>query len=163
MKKVLAVLLAGVMFLGIGSVVMAASDTSQVQVKVNSIDVLDVTDGGMITLSQVSGNNITGPDDSTAILSYTHNSASTQKITAEVKSGDMPSGTQDITLTATVANGTGKVTLVSGGSTSGVKDVITGIAAGTISKSVTYGASCTASGTVASTYTFVVTFTSTAG
>ncbi len=166
MKKFLAVLLAGVIVLGVGSVVMAASsDTSQIQVTVASVDALDVTDGGTITLdtATLGSNTITGTDSTTARLNYTHNSASTRKITAEVLTGGMPVGTQNITLTTTVAGGPGPVTLVAGGITQGSKDVRTGIAAGAITNAVvTYGASCTTA-TVANTYTFTVTFTSTAG
>lgn len=162
MKKVLAVVLAGVVFVGMGSVVMAATDTSQVQVAVTAIDSLVVTDGGTINLNVVNGNNITGPDDQTATLSYTHNANNNKQITAEVLAGGMPAGTQDITLTAAVAGGAGTVTLVNGGNRNATPQVVrTGIAAGTISNAVvTYGAACTASGTRAATYSFTVTFTS---
>jgi hypothetical protein len=162
MKKVLAVLLAGFMFLGIGSVVMAATDTSNVQVTVAEVDALVVTDGGTISLTTIVGNDLSGPDDTTATLSYTTNSANPRQITAVVEAPGMPAGTQDITLTAAVAGGAGTVTLVNAGTRNATPQVVrTGITAGAISNAVvTYGAHCTASGTVANTYTFVVTYTS---
>ncbi len=161
MKKGLAVLLAVVMFLGLGSVVMAATDTSNVQVTVAEVDALVVTDGGIISLTTIVGNNMSGTDDTTARLSYTTNSADAREITAEVLAGGVPAGTQDITLTAAVAGGAGTVTLVAGGTPNTVQVVRTGITAGAISNAVvTYGAHCTASGTIADTYTFVVTYTS---
>jgi hypothetical protein len=162
MKKFLAVLLAGVMFLGIGSVVMAAQDTSNVQVTVAAVDALVVTDGGTISLTTIVGNNMSGIDDTTATLSYTHNSAINKQITAQVLAPGMPAGTQDITLTAAVAGGAGTVTLVNACTRNATPQVVrTGIPAGAISNAVvTYGAHCTASGTIANTYTFVVTYTS---
>ena len=79
-------------------------------------------------------------------------------------SANDPSG-QDITLTVSVAGGTGTMTLVNAGAAQPAQSVWTGIAAGAYSnKAITYGASCTASGTPVSTntnFTFVVTFTST--
>ena len=160
MKKVLAVLLAGVMFLGIGSVAMADEATSEVRVFVDAVDALDVTAGGTINLTTVTGNVLSGAADATATLSYTHNSATNKQITAVVKALDMPAGTQDITLTAQVAGGS-LVTLVAGGSPNAAQVVRTGILAGAISNAlVTYGAQCTASGTRPDTYLFTVTFTS---
>ncbi len=161
MKKVLACLLAGVLFLGIGSTVMAADDTSQIQVTVAEVDALDVTDGGTINLNVINGNDITGTNDTTALLNYTHNSATNKQITAEVLVGGMPAGTYDITLTTAVAGGAGTVTLVNNGTRGSAQVVRTGIAAGAITDAtVTYGAQCTASGTIAGSYTFTVTFTS---
>ena len=162
MKKGLAVLLAGVMFLGIGSVVMAASDTSNVQVIVAAVDALVVTEGGTISLTTITGNDLSGPDDTTATLSYTHNLATPRQITAQVLAGGMPAGTQDITLTAAVAGGAGTVTLVNAGTRNATPQVVrTNITRGVINNAVvTYGAHCTASGTVANTYLFTVTFTS---
>ena len=162
MKKVLAVLLAGVMFLGIGSVAMADEATSEVRVFVDAVDALDVTAGGTINLTTVTGNVLSGAADATATLSYTHNSATNKQITAVVKALDMPAGTQDITLTAAIAGGEPTVTLVNAGARNATPQVVrTGITAGAISNAVvTYGAHCTASGTVANTYLFTVTFTS---
>jgi hypothetical protein len=162
MKKGLAVLLAGFMFLGIGSVVMAATSESQVQVTVAAVDALVVTNGGTISLTTIVGNNMSGADDTTATLSYTHNSATNKQITAQVLAPGMPAGTQDITLTTAVAGGAGTVTLVNAGTRNATPQVVrTGIPAGAISNAVvTYGAHCTASGTIANTYTFVVTYTS---
>lgn len=162
MKKGLAVLLAVFMLLGLGGVVMAATDTSNVQVTVAEVDALVVTEGGTISLTTIVGNDLSGTDDTTARLSYTTNSATAREITAEVLAGGMPAGTQDITLTAAVAGGEPTVTLVNAGTRNATPQVVrTGITAGAISNAVvTYGAHCTASGTVANTYTFVVTYTS---
>jgi hypothetical protein len=157
-----AILLSGVILLGISSIVMAATNNSNVQISITAVDELDVTDGGTINLTTVTGNSLTGTDDTTARLSYKHNSAINKQITAQVLAGGMPSGTQDITLTAVVTGGESAVTLVNAGSRNLTAQVVeTGIAAGTITNAVvTYGAYCTASGTRASTYTFVVTYTS---
>jgi hypothetical protein len=162
MKKVLVMLMAGIMFLGIGDIVMAATDDSNVQVTIAAVDELDVTDGGVISLATINGNNLTGIDDTAARLSYKHNSTTNKQITAQVLAGGMPAGSQDITLTAAVAGGESAVTLVIAGSRNLTAQVVeTGIAAGAISNAVvTYGAHCTASGTRAGTYTFVVTYTS---
>ena len=162
MKKVLVVLLAGVMVLGFGSVLMAATATSHVTVTIAALDVLTVTDGGTINLNTVAGNNLTGTPDATARLSYTHNSSNHRQITAQVLTGGMPAGTQDITLTVAVAGGTGTQTLVTAGTAAtSPQQVMNNIPAGVISNAVvTYGASCTASGTVAASYTFTVTYTS---
>lgn len=161
MKKVLVIFLVGFTVLGACTVAMAASDTSNIQVTVAGIDALNVTDGGTITLDQISGNNLTGTDDTTARLSYTHNFANNRQITAEVLAGGVPAGTQDITLTAAVTGGAGEVTLVTGGTPNAAQQVWANIAAGAISNAVvTYGASATASGTRAGNYTFTVTYTS---
>jgi len=151
------------MTFAIGGIAKAATDTSTVQVTVAAIDALVVTDGGTITLDEVAGNNITGDPDTTARLSYTHNFATNRMITAEVLAGGMPAGTQDITLTVAVAGGAGTVTLVSGGTRYGSPQAVwNNIPRGAISDAtVTYGASATASGTEAGSYTFTVTFTST--
>lgn len=163
MRKILGVVFAGVMVVGFGSTLMAATDTSTVQVTVAAIDALVVTDGGTITLDDVSGNTITGDPDTTARLSYTHNLGTNRMITAEVLEGGMPTGTQDITLTVSVAGGAGTVTLVSDGVRHGSpQSVWNNIPRGAISNAVvTYGASATASGTEAGSYMFTVTFTST--
>jgi hypothetical protein len=105
MRRFLVVLLAGVMILGMSSALLAAEDESTIQVTVASIDALVVTDGGTITLDDVSGNDITGDPDTTATLSYTHNSGNNRMILAEVEADGMPIGTQDITLTVQVAGG----------------------------------------------------------
>jgi hypothetical protein len=159
MKKFLVVLVLGVMVFGFGSALLAATDTSNIQVTVAAIDVLDVTDGGTITLNTVNGANLTGTSDTTARLSYTHNTG-TKHITAEVLPAGLPSG-QTITLTAAVAGGDGTKTLVTAGAASGAQTVMSGIAVGAISNAVvTYGAQCTIAGTPANTYTFTVTYTS---
>ena len=146
----------------LGSAAMAAEDTSDVTVTVSSIDLLTVTDGGTITLTGTAGSDaLTGTDDTTALLNYTHNAAGNKDITAEVKTGDVPAGTQDITLTVGVADGAGTVTLVSAGVEQGALDVYTGISAGELTnKTVTFGASATASGSRAGDYVWTVTFTS---
>jgi hypothetical protein len=115
MRKILGIFLAGVMIVGAGGTALAATDTSTVNVTVAAIDVLQVTDGGTISLNQVSGNDITGDPDNTATLSYTHNFSTNRMITAQVLEGGMPAGTQDISLTVAVTGGAGEVTIVSGG------------------------------------------------
>ncbi len=163
MRRFLVVLLAGVMVLGMSSALLAAEDESTIQVTVASIDALVVTDGGTITLDEVSGNNITGDPDTTATLSYTHNSGNNRMILAEVEADGMPIGTQDITLTVQVAGGEATpVNLVVDGSRNvGQQAVWNNIPRGAIQNAqVTYTASATASGTNAGSYTFTVTFTS---
>ena len=164
MKKVLVVLLAGVMVLGFGSMLMAATATSNIQVTVSAIDALTVTDGGTITLNTIAGSNLTGTPDATARLSYTHNSSTNKQITAQVLTGGMPAGTQDITLTVAVTDAlaTGTKTLVTAGTANGTaQQVMNNIPKGAISSDVvTYGAQCTVAGTNAGSYTFTVTYTS---
>jgi hypothetical protein len=163
MRKILGIFLAGVMIVGAGGTALAATDTSTVNVTVAAIDVLQVTDGGTISLNQVSGNDITGDPDNTATLSYTHNFSTNRMITAQVLEGGMPAGTQDISLTVAVTGGAGEVTLVSGGTRNmNPLAVWNNIPRGAISNAaVTYAAAATASGTEAGSYTFTVTFTST--
>lgn len=159
MKKGFVLLLAGVMFLGIGTTVMAASDTSDIEVSVAAIDALTVTDGGTITLDDVTGGVITGDPDTTADLSYTHNLANNRMITAEATT--VPGG-QTITLTVSVAGGAGERTLVNAGTGQSAQQVWNNIPRGAITDAeVTYSASATAAGTPAGSYTFTVTFTST--
>ncbi|MGO9146654.1 MAG: hypothetical protein ACLQDF_09820 [Desulfomonilia bacterium] len=161
MKKVLVVLLVGVMVLGFGSVLMAATATSNVIVSVVAIDALTVTNGGTINLNNVVGNNITGTPDATAQLSYTTNTSSGKReITAQATT--VPGGT-DITLTTAVTNAhaTGTQTIVTAGTANTAQPVLSSIPNGAITGAVvTYGASCTATGTPAGSYTFTVTFTS---
>jgi len=146
----------------VGSAAMAADDTSDVIVSVGTIDLLTLTDGGTITLTGTAGSDaLAGDDDATAVLNYTHNSATSKKISAEVIEANVPAGTQDITLTVSVADGAGEVTLATDGIQGAGGVVYTGIAAGILTnKTVTYGASATASGTRADDYTWTVTFTS---
>jgi hypothetical protein len=161
MKKVLVVLFAGLMVLGVSNVLMAATDTSAVTVRINAIDSLVVGDGGTIILDQINGNNLTSLTNGTATLSYTHNNTNPGQITAEVLPGNIPAGIQDITLTAAVTGGAGAQTLVAAGSANGAHIVRSGIAAGALNTNVTYVASATVSGTRSGDYLFTVTFTST--
>lgn len=147
-----------VLALGLTVMAMAATDTSDVTVTINVVDALTVTDAAAaIVLDEPTWSG----SDNSATLDYTHNSATNKKITAQVLSGDMPAGTQDITLTVEVQDGAGQQTIVSGGTEQTAQTVYTGIAAGTLSsKTVTYTASATAAGSRAGSYLFTVTFTS---
>lgn len=160
-KQFFVVFLAGVLLFGISNQLMAAEDDSTVQVSVTAIDSLNVTDGGTINLDQVAGNVLTGANDTTARLSYTHNSANNREIIAEV-TNIAGGATQDVTLTVAVAGGAGTVTVLNAGAIVGTPPVVwQNIPAGAISNAeVIYGATATASGTLAGDYTFTVTFTS---
>lgn len=160
-SKLFGVFLAGVLCLGIGSTLMAADDTSTVTVSVVAIDALNVTDGGTIILDQVNGDYLTGANDTTARLSYTHNSATNREIVASV-TNIAGGATQDITLDVGVAGGAGLVNILNAGTRVATPPVVwSNIAAGAISDAVvTYDASATASGTLAGDYTITVTFTS---
>ncbi|MCX5787092.1 MAG: hypothetical protein NTX64_01090 [Elusimicrobia bacterium] len=141
----------------------ATSGTANISLTLSAINELSVTNGAGISLSGTAGSNsLTGASDTAAALNLSHNSATALKVTAQVASP--PSG-NDITLTVAVAGGVGTMTLVNGGAAQPAQSVWTGISAGAYSnKAVTYGASCTASGTPVSAntnFTFVVTFTST--
>lgn len=158
-KRLTSIAIATVFSLWMTGVAWAASDTSAVSVTVSSIDSLSVSAGGTITLTGTAGSNsLTGTDDTTAALDFTHNNATAQKITAEATTNP---ASHTITLTVSVADGAGSKTLVTSGTAAAAQDVYTAISAGTLtSKTVTYGASATASGTTASTYNFVITYTS---
>jgi hypothetical protein len=128
----------------------AASDTSDVTVKVKSVDKLTVSDGGTIALDGSAGSNdLTGAADSTAQLNYTHNKNGNKKITAQATTS--PAATSnDISLTVSVADGAGSKTLYNDAGAQAAQDVVTSIGAGALNnKAVTYGASATASGTKA--------------
>lgn len=144
-----------VLVLGLTVMAMAASDTSDVTVIITLVDVLTLIDGGTITLDDAGGWSGT---DSTAVLNYTHNSATSKQITAVTTD---PGGTHDITLTVAVQDGTGPEGIVVSGTVQAAQVVYTGIAAGTLTdKAVTYTASATAAGSRAGNYVFTVTFTS---
>ncbi|MDE2039907.1 MAG: hypothetical protein KGO96_09295 [Elusimicrobia bacterium] len=141
----------------------ATSGGAPISVTIQSIDVLSVTDSGPLNLQASAGSNVlSGPADSSARLNLSHNSATALRITAEVLPADDPPS-QDITLTVSVAGGSGQKTLVLSGGAQGPQEVYSSIPAGVLTdKAVTYTASCTASGTkvsAATSFDFVVTFT----
>lgn len=143
----------------------ATSDTGDIAITIQSIDSFDVSSGGTIVLSGTAGSNaMTGPDDTTAQLNYSHNSPTPKKITAEVQPGDNPAG-HNITLKVKVTGGAGRKTLVLRGTAQGPVDVVTDKNAGKLSnKTVAYRATCTASGTQVGAdtdFVFTVTFTTT--
>ncbi|MDD5712576.1 MAG: hypothetical protein PHY31_07460 [Smithellaceae bacterium] len=147
-------------WLGAGTA-MAASDTSAVTVTVDVIDLLSVSDAtGGITLTGTAGSTaLTGTPNTAALLNYTFLGTGTKKITAEATT--VPSTTQDITLTVAVTGGAGAKTIVNGGTAAAAQDVYTGISTGALSsKTVTYNASATVSGTEANSHPFTVTFSS---
>ncbi|MDA0836788.1 MAG: hypothetical protein O3B01_16450 [Planctomycetota bacterium] len=144
--------------------IFAANDTSDVTVRVKSVDKLVVTDGGTITLDGTAGSNaMTGADDTTAVLNYTHNKNVNKKITAQASASPAAAG-NDITLTVSVQNGAGTKTVYDDAGAASAQDVFTGIAAGAVAgKTVTYSASCTASGTKVTAdtdFNFTITYTS---
>lgn len=143
----------------------ASSGNAPVSATIQAVNVMSVTNSGTLQLQGTAGSNsLTGPGDSTAALNLSHNSATPLRVTAEVLPSGNPAG-HDITLTVSVAGGAGQKTLVFSGAAQGAQDVYTNIAAGALSnKAITYGASCTASGTrvaADTTFNFIVTFTST--
>jgi hypothetical protein len=142
----------------------AAQSVSRVKVTVAPIDILQVSDaanGILLRADNTPGSNaLVGDPDSTARLSYSHNSATRKKITAQVSPADIPAGLQDITLTVVVMGGA-EQSIVQGGVTQGAKNVLTGITSGYRENvPVTYGAEATASGSRPGDYAFRVTFTS---
>ena len=143
----------------------ATSGTANITATIQAINEFSVTNGGGMQLSSTAGSNtLTGTPDTAATLNLSHNSATALKVTAQVQPADNPSG-HDITLTISVAGGAGQKTLVASGAAQAAQSVWTAVAAGAYAnKTVTYTASCTASGTpvsVDTTFNLVVTFTST--
>ena len=170
MRKVLVgLLVAGLIGLA-ASISMADGKTtystgpSVITVSVGAFDDLAVTNGAIITLAPAAAgvNALTGLPDATGALNYTHNSATSRDITAWVQTADMPSGTQDITLSVKVAGGvTAGYELVTAGANNVAGVVVSDIAAGAITAApLTYSASATAAKTVEGSYPFTVTFTS---
>lgn len=155
-----------VLGLGAGALLPAAStDTATVTLAIQPIDALSVTGGETIVLDGTAGQNLlTGSSALSARLHLSHNRALPKKITAEVQPAGAPAG-HDLTLTLTVAGGTGEKTLVANGAPQGAQEVLNNLAAGALSnRALTYQARGTASGTpVAATtdFVFTVTFTST--
>jgi hypothetical protein len=146
------------------SFLMAAQSASRVKVSVAPIDnlqVSDATQGIMLRADSTSGSNaLIGGSDTTARLSYSHNSAAEKKITAQVSPADIPAGLQDITLTVVVMGGA-EQSIVQGGVAQGAKNVLTGITSGFRDNvPVTYSAAATATGTQPGEYAFRVTYTS---
>jgi hypothetical protein len=146
------------------SFLAAAQTDSRVRVTVAPIGNLQVTDatrGILLRADSTTGSNaLIGDTDSTARLSYSHNSAANKKITAQVSPADIPAGLQDITLTVAVMGGA-EQSLVQGGVTQGAMNVLTGITSGYRENvPVTYSAAATASGSHPGDYTFRVTYTS---
>ncbi len=160
MKALRKMLLVAVLVVGLTGVAMAITDTSNLTVTVSSIDLLAVDNATTgITLNGTAGSSaLTGADDTTAKLNYTHNSATSKKITAEVTTD--PSG-DDITLKVTVNGGAGIQTICTAGTaTEGGAVVYTGITAGAITNAdVTYNATATTA-TPTAGYDFVITYTS---
>ncbi|MDP6114335.1 MAG: hypothetical protein QGF00_00895 [Planctomycetota bacterium] len=153
--------------LAAASFACADQDISRLTVRVNKVDKLSMTDGGSINLDQavanVVGNQVVlGPvEDSTARLSFTHNSSSPMKIVAEAQS--VP-GNSDISLRVSVDGGAGDKVIVDAGNGTGVQEVMTDVQAGAFTdRAVTYAASCTSEGTPVegpTDYGFTIVFTS---
>jgi hypothetical protein len=146
------------------SFLTAAQSASRIKVTVAPIDILQVSDatqGILLRADSTPGSNaLIGDPDSTARLNYTHNSAASKKITAQVSPTDIPVGLQNITLTVVVMGGA-EQSIVQGGVAQGAKNVLTGITHGYRENvPVTYTAAATASGTSPGDYAFRVTFTS---
>lgn len=146
------------------SCLLAAQSESRVKVTVVSIDNLLVSDavqGILLRLEGTPGSGIlAGEPDSTALLTYSHNSASSKKITAQVNPADVPLGLQDITLSVAVMGGA-EQNIVQQGVTQGPKNVLTGLTSGLRENvPVTYRATATPSGSRPGEYVFRITFTS---
>jgi hypothetical protein len=146
------------------SFLIAAQSESRVKITIAPVDnlqVSDATNGILLRVDSTPGSNaLIGDSDSTARLSYSHNSAANKKITAQVNPADVPAGLQDITLTVAVMGGA-EQSIIQGGVTQGAKNVLTGITSGYRENvPVIYGAAATASGSRPGDYAFRVTFTS---
>ena len=144
--------------------VQAATSTSDVTVRVKSVDKLVVTDGNTIELDGVAGSNVLGPTtDTTSQLKYTHNNQGDKKITAQATTSPSASN-NDLQLFVTVEDGDGEVEIYNDSGATSAKDVVTSIGAGALNnKTVTYKTQCTASGTKVNAdtdFVFTVTFTS---
>ena len=143
----------------------ASTRNALVKLDVKRINVLDVSSGGTIALTGTAGSNILkGTEDQTALLNLSHNNKKTIKVTAQVKKKDNPRG-HDITLKVAAVGGVGARTLLLGGVGQGVQDIFVGVPAGTLTnRTLTYAASCTASGTPltkTTSFLFTITFTTT--
>lgn len=141
-----------------------AQSDSRVMVSVAAVDDLKVSDATQGVLLQPDGgpgsDMLTGAPDSTARLTYAHNSPGSKKITAQVKPEGLPSDGQDITLTVAVTGGAEKC-IIAGGQAQAAQEVLTGIASGCVENAtVTYRAGATAQATRPGDYAFTVTFTS---
>lgn len=146
-----------------GRLEAAKTDSAVIRVRIQDIFSFSATNGGTIALAGTAGSNVlSGAPDTTGRINLSHNLAAAARITAEVRPSGNPTG-HDITLTAAVAGGLGAKTLVLSGAAQPVQTLASGIAAGALSnRTITYTASCTASGTIVSadaTFTFTVTFT----
>src|SRR5207248_2654062 len=140
MKRLLAT---GLVFaaLSLGSVgpVRAASQTPTATVTAATVDSLNVTNSGGMTLDLLggAGSNTLGPaSDTTAVLNYTHNASTTKSISAQVTNLALTGGAanpNDISLTVSVASGSGTVTLFSANTASAATTVYPATAKGAIS------------------------------
>lgn len=141
-------LLSSAIVLSIPLLLAAKSDTGDVRLDIQQVDVLNVSDPGVIVMDGVAGSNrFTGRNSSPGKLNYSHNGPRTKKITAEVRRGDNPTG-HDITLTLSIAGGAGPQTMLSNGQEQGAKTVFSGVVPGTVTDTdVQYGATCTTDGT----------------
>jgi len=163
MRRLLSISTLAILIAVQASSVSAANSTSDVTVRVKSVDKLAVTDGGTIILDGTAGTNDLGPaNDTTAALNYTHNRNANKKITAEATTSPAAAG-NDITLTVSVQDGAGAKTVYNDAGATAAQDVVTTIGAGALpGKTVTYSASCTASGTTVAAdtdHSFTITFT----
>jgi len=134
---------------------------------VATVDSLTVGNSGSMAmnLAGAAGTDPMGPaTDSTAVLNYTHTANATKSITAQVTGTSLAGGAvtpHDITLTVSVAGGTGAQTLITAGTTAAAQTVYSDAAKAVLTNlTVTYSAGGHASGTVGGNYQFTVTYTS---
>ena len=161
MKKYLVFVLAALLIFGLGSVALAAEDSDTVTVTVNSIETLVVPGTTTVTLEAVDTVDPTKYAQATATddggLEYSHNSATSKKITASAAAGGS-NATNDITLTVAIGTETAG-TIVSGGEGQSDIELWTGITAGSYTEDLAWTANATFATTLAGSYIFTVTFT----
>jgi len=161
MKKITGILIAGLFVLGLTSGVMAQSDNHNVEVTIDDIALIDASAGPItLTLTTATAGQDLGTDqDVSGTLSFSHNQATQQIITAVATEVDV-NATQDVTLQLTLQNGDGQVNLITSGAIQGAKTLRDNIARGAYDvQTLTYDASATLSGSVPYTNIWQITFT----
>ncbi|MCJ7813225.1 hypothetical protein MUP95_07925 [bacterium] len=161
MKKITGILIAGLFVLGLTGAVMAQNNNHNVEVTIDDIALIDASVGPItLTLTTATaGENLGADQDASGTLSFSHNQATQQVITAVATEVDV-NATQDVTLQLTLQNGDGQVNLITSGAIQGAKTLRDNIARGAYDvQTLTYDASATLSGSVPYTNIWQITFT----
>ena len=161
MKKYLVFILTVVLIFGLGSVALAATDSDDVTVTVEAIDLLNVPATTALTLGTTTPGAEAydqGTQTDTDGLKYSHNSATGKKITALAVAnvGDDPN---DITLTVAIEGQTAGTIVDAGTVVESAVQLWTGIEAGSYTLDLDWTADATLAETLAGDYIWTVTFT----